>query len=91
MGAALDRLDLRVMVMVATRKSGQPAADLPQLGIPFDHPDGKELPDLVRRYALHKLEGMTPEQVAGYLPPAEAALDTVPVRAPGATASPACG
>jgi ATP-dependent Clp protease ATP-binding subunit ClpC len=77
-----EAVDLRVMLVVGTRASGQPAADLPQLGVRFDYPGAKELPDLVRRYALHKLEGMTPEQVAGYLPPAEADLDFVPVRVP---------
>jgi ATP-dependent Clp protease ATP-binding subunit ClpC len=86
---SVGAVDLRVLVVTATRASGQPAADLPQLGVRFDYPGPKELPDLIRRYALHKLEGLTPEQVAGYLPPADAALDALPVRVPPAAKGPA--
>jgi len=82
-----EAVDLRVLVVVAARASGQPAADLPQLGIRFDYPDAKDLPDLVRRYALHKLEGLTPQQVAGFLPPADAEVDGIPVRIPAAGAA----
>jgi len=82
-----EAVDLRVLVVVAVRASGQPAADLPQLGIRFDYPDAKDLPDLVRRYALHKLEGLTPQQVAGFLPPADAEVDGIPVRIPASGAA----
>ncbi|MFO0798408.1 MAG: AAA family ATPase [Gemmataceae bacterium] len=75
-----EAVDLRVLVVTAVRASGQPAADLPQLGYRFDYPDAKELADLVRRYTLQKLEGLTPAQVAGFLPPADAELDTLQVR-----------
>ena len=44
-------------------------ADLPLLGVRFDYPNGRELPDLVRRYALQKLEGLPPQDVSRYLPP----------------------
>src|SRR5205814_1058245 len=77
-----SRVEVRVPVVVGTRASGQPTADLPLLGIRFDYPNRTHLPQLVQRYVLQKLEGLTPEQLAAYLPPAEVELAEVVVPVP---------
>ena len=73
---------LKVTCVTGVRESGQPAADLPLLGIRFDYNTAAELPDLVRRYVLQKLEGLTPEEVSRFLPPVSVELADLPVRVP---------
>jgi ATP-dependent Clp protease ATP-binding subunit ClpC len=73
---------VRVACVLGTRESGQPAADLPLLGIRFDYANPADLPDLVRRYVLQKLEGLSPQDVNRYLPPADVELVEVAVRVP---------
>ncbi len=75
-------VSVAIACVVGTRASGQPTADLPLLGIRFDYPNRTELKDLVRRYALQKLEGLPPEDVARYLPPASVELIEVTVPIP---------
>ena len=75
-------VEIRVPVVVGTRESGQNTADLPLLGFRFDYPNRTHLPQLVERYVLQRLEGMTPEQLGAYLPPAEVELIEVVVPVP---------
>ncbi len=81
-------VSVRVPCVVGTRRSGQFAAELPLLGISFDYPGRMELQKLVERYVSQKLEGLTPEQLASYLPPVHAELlelaIPVPKEPPGA-------
>ncbi len=73
---------LAVPCVVGTRGSGQPTADLPLVGIRFDYPNRSELGDLVRRYALQKLEGITPAELARFLHPADVELIEIAVAVP---------
>lgn len=75
-------VEIRVPVVVGTRASGQPTADLPLLDIRFDYPNRTHLQQLVERYVSQKLEGLTPQQLAAYLPPAEVELTDVVVSVP---------
>jgi ATP-dependent Clp protease ATP-binding subunit ClpC len=75
-------VEMRVPVVVGTRFSGQPTADLPLLGIRFDYPNRTHLPQLVERYVLQKLEGLTPAELAAHLPPPEVELAEVVVSIP---------
>jgi ATP-dependent Clp protease ATP-binding subunit ClpC len=81
-------IELRVPVVVGTRFSGQPTADLPLLGIRFDYPNRTHLPQLVERYVLQKLEGLTPAALAAHLPPPEVELAEVVVSVPRDSANP---
>ncbi|MCE9563091.1 MAG: AAA family ATPase [Planctomycetes bacterium] len=85
---AESSVEVRVPVVVGTRESGQPTADLPLLGIRFDYPNRTHLPQLVERYVLQKLEGLTPEQLGAYLPPVEVELSEIVVAVPREFASP---
>ena len=73
---------LAVPCVVGVRASGQPAAELPLLDVRFDYPNAGQLKELVLRYAAQKLEGLSPEQLARYLPPVHVELDelAIPVR-----------
>ncbi len=51
------------------RKSGQFTADLPLLELRFEYANRTELDKLVERYVSQKLEGLTPAQLAAFLPP----------------------
>ena len=73
---------VRVPVVVGTRASGQPTADVPLLDLRFDYPNRTQLPQLVERYVSQKLEGLTPEELGGYLPPAEVELEEIVVSIP---------
>jgi ATP-dependent Clp protease ATP-binding subunit ClpC len=75
-------VDVPIPCVVGTRESGQPTADLPLLGVRFDYPGRTELKDLVRRYALQKLEGLPPHELARFLPPASAELVEIAVPVP---------
>jgi ATP-dependent Clp protease ATP-binding subunit ClpC len=79
---AESAVEVPVPVVVGTRESGQPTADLPLLGIRFDYPNRTHLPQLVERYVLQALEGKTPEQLGAFLPPAEVQLADVVVSIP---------
>src|SRR5207248_10567154 len=75
-------VEVPIPCVVGTRESGQPTADLPLLGVRFDYPGRTELKDLVRRYALQKLEGLPPHELARFLPPASAELAEIAVPVP---------
>ncbi|HEV3385141.1 MAG TPA: ATP-dependent Clp protease ATP-binding subunit, partial [Gemmata sp.] len=82
------QVEVRVPIVVGTRANGQPTADIPLLGIQFDYPNRTHLPQLVERYVLQKLEGLTPEELGAYLPPAEVELTDVVVPVPREAADP---
>ncbi len=83
-----ESVEVRVPVIVGTRESGQPTADLPLLGIRFDYPNRTHLPQLVERYVLQKLEGMTPAELGRFLPPTEVELAQLVVPVPRESANP---
>ena len=77
-----SKVEVRIPVVVGVRASGQPTADLPLLGIRFDYPNPTHLHQLVERYVLQKLEGLTPEKLGAFLPPAEVELESIVVPMP---------
>lgn len=76
-----------VPCVVGTRASGQPTAELPLLDVRFDYANRAELKDLVRRYALQKLQGLVPEELSRYLHPAAAELVDITVPVPRDTSN----
>jgi ATP-dependent Clp protease ATP-binding subunit ClpC len=75
-------IGVRVPCVFGTRESGQPTVDLPLLGIRFDYTNAKDVPDLVRRAVLQKLEGLAPHNLNRYLPPSDVELVELAVRVP---------
>jgi ATP-dependent Clp protease ATP-binding subunit ClpC len=73
---------VRVPCVVGSRKSGQFTADLPLLAIRFEYANRTELDKLVERYVSQKLEGLTPAEVAAFLPPAHVELLEIVVPVP---------
>jgi ATP-dependent Clp protease ATP-binding subunit ClpC len=78
---------VKVLCVTGTRANGQPTACLPLLNVRFDYPDAGQLADLIRRYALQRLEGLTPEELSWYLPPPHAELAEIVVRGPAVDAA----
>jgi ATP-dependent Clp protease ATP-binding subunit ClpC len=81
-------VEVRVPVVVGTRRSGQPTADLPLLGIRFDYPSRTHLQQLVERYVLQQLEGLTPAELGAFLPPVEVQLAEIVVPIPRVFSNP---
>ena len=75
-------IPVRVHCVTGVQESGQHIASIPLLGIRFTLHDPEALKDLVTRYVVQKLEGLTPEAVARCLPPAHVELSDVIVRVP---------
>lgn len=73
---------VRVHCVTGKQQSGQQVASIPLLGIRFTIHESGSLKDLVNRYVVQKLEGLTPQQVARCLPPAQVELTDVVVRVP---------
>jgi ATP-dependent Clp protease ATP-binding subunit ClpC len=57
-------------------------AELPLLRASFYYYEEKSLPELVARYAQEQLKGLTPRDVAAFLPPQQVDLRTLVVRIP---------
>jgi ATP-dependent Clp protease ATP-binding subunit ClpC len=75
-----DSLNLRVPCVHGIQESGLLVATLPLLGIRFYYHEENTLKELATRYAVQKLEGLTPAQLARFLPPAEFALEQIALR-----------
>ena len=73
---------VRVHCVTGVQQSGQQIASIPLLGIRFTLHDPAALRELVTRYVVQKLEGLTPEAVARCLAPSHAELSDVIVRIP---------
>src|SRR5439155_885518 len=58
---------VRVPCVTGTQASGQRLASLPLLGLRFTYHEEAALKTLAQRYALQKLEGLTPEELARHL------------------------
>jgi ATP-dependent Clp protease ATP-binding subunit ClpC len=68
---------LRVPCVAGRQEDGLQVGALPTLGIRFYYYEQESLKDLVIHYVQEKLKGMTPQQIARYLPPRSAMIDEV--------------
>ncbi|WP_020475311.1 AAA family ATPase [Zavarzinella formosa] len=75
-------IPVRVQCITGVQDSGQRVASIPLLGIRFTYHNADDLKNLVTRYVIQKLEGLTPEAVARCLSPAHVELSDVVVRVP---------
>jgi ATP-dependent Clp protease ATP-binding subunit ClpC len=73
---------VRVPCVTGTQASGQRLASLPLLGLRFTYHEEAALKGLAQRYALQKLEGLTPQELARHLAPPHVELAEVVVRLP---------
>jgi ATP-dependent Clp protease ATP-binding subunit ClpC len=73
-------LTLPVHCVAGRLATGLLVAALPLLGVRFYYHETDALKGLIRRYAEQELRGMTPRDLARYLPPPAVALDEVLVR-----------
>jgi ATP-dependent Clp protease ATP-binding subunit ClpC len=78
---------VRVPCVTGRQASGQRLASLPLLGLRFTYHEPESLKALAQRYALQKLEGLTPKELARYLALPHAELADVVVRIPRETAT----
>jgi ATP-dependent Clp protease ATP-binding subunit ClpC len=75
-------IPIKVICITGQRASGQPAADLPTLGIRFDYPRPEELRGLVHRYVAQRLEGLSPQDLISFFPPQFVELSNLTIRIP---------
>ena len=73
---------VRVPCVTGTQASGQRLASLPLLGLRFTYHEPQSLRGLVQRYALQKLEGLAPQDLARHLALPHVELADVVVRLP---------
>jgi ATP-dependent Clp protease ATP-binding subunit ClpC len=73
---------VRVPCVTGTQSSGQRLASLPLLGLRFTFHEEASLKTLAQRYALQKLEGLTPQELARHLALPHVELADVVVRLP---------
>jgi ATP-dependent Clp protease ATP-binding subunit ClpC len=73
---------VRVPCVTGVQASGQRLASLPLLGLRFTYHEPATLKGLVQRYALQKLEGLTPRELARHLALPHVELADVVVRLP---------
>jgi ATP-dependent Clp protease ATP-binding subunit ClpC len=73
---------IRVPCVTGKQASGQRLASLPLLGIRFAYHEKDSLKNLVQRYVLQKLEGLTPQELARHLALPHVELTDVVVRLP---------
>jgi ATP-dependent Clp protease ATP-binding subunit ClpC len=73
---------VRVPCVIGTQASGQRLASLPLLGLRFTYHEDAGLKGLAQRYALQKLEGLTPQELARHLALPHVELAEVVVRLP---------
>jgi ATP-dependent Clp protease ATP-binding subunit ClpC len=78
--ACTDSLTLPVHVVSGKLTSGLHVAALPLLGVRFYYHAEDALKELVRRHTQLALKGMTPRDLARFLPPPSARLEEVVVR-----------
>lgn len=78
--ACRDALTLRAHCVAGKLQSGLLVAALPLLGVRFYYHEEGAFKELVRRYVQESLKGLTPQQLAAYLAPAEVRLDDVVIR-----------
>jgi ATP-dependent Clp protease ATP-binding subunit ClpC len=78
--ACRDPLTLRVHCVAGKLTSGLLVAALPLLGVRFYYHEEDAFTELVRRYAQQALKGLTPQELAAFLPPAAVRLEEVVIR-----------
>lgn len=77
-----ETFSLLVHCVHGRQERGTYFAELPLLQTTFYYYEERSLPELIVRYAQEQLKGMTPREVAAYLPPQQVALRTLIVRLP---------
>ena len=77
-----DTFALLVHCVHGRQERGMFYAELPLLRTSFYYYEQRSLPELVARYAQEQLKGMTPRQIAAFLPPQQVELRTLVVRLP---------
>lgn len=75
-----ETLWLRVPCVIGQQENGLPACALPHLGLRFTYQDAAGLKDLVSHYVKEALQGFSPLQLAGCLPPKNCRLENLVVR-----------
>jgi ATP-dependent Clp protease ATP-binding subunit ClpC len=75
-------ITVRVPCVTGRQASGQRLASLPLLGSRFTYHEPASLKSLAQRYALQKLEGLTPQELARHLALPHVELADVVVRIP---------
>ena len=78
--ACLEPLTLTVHYVAGRLVSGLSVAALPLIGVRFYYHESDSLKALVTRYTQQALKGMTPGEVARFLPPPLVRLEAVTVR-----------
>ncbi|HZS03909.1 MAG TPA: AAA family ATPase [Blastocatellia bacterium] len=74
-----ESIALRVPCVYGKQEGGMLVCALPTLGIQFYYYEQQTLKELVTHYAQEKLKGLTPQQVARFLPPKNAALEELTI------------
>jgi ATP-dependent Clp protease ATP-binding subunit ClpC len=77
-----ESFPLKVICVHGRQERGVFFAELPLLGSSFYYYDERTLPDLIQRSAQEQLKGLTPRDLAAYLPPDQVELRTLVVRLP---------
>jgi ATP-dependent Clp protease ATP-binding subunit ClpC len=75
-----DVLSLRVCGVTGRQEQGLFICALPLLGTRFFYSDPATLRSLAIQYAQEQLNGMTPQQLSRYLPPAAVEVDEIVIR-----------
>ncbi|MDG2125738.1 MAG: hypothetical protein P8J87_18705, partial [Verrucomicrobiales bacterium] len=75
-----DPLTLKLPCAVGRREGGMLAAVLPTVDVVFDFADSTSFENLVQHYVRHQLAGLSPRDLAPFLPPADAWIETLTVR-----------
>jgi ATP-dependent Clp protease ATP-binding subunit ClpC len=78
--ACADSLTLPVHVVSGRLTSGLRVAALPLIGVRFYYHEQDALKEMVRRYTQQALKGLSPRDLAGFLPPAVVRLEEVVIR-----------
>lgn len=77
-----ETFSLNVHCVFGRQARGVFFASMPLLKSEFYYYEEKSLPDLVSRYAQEQLKGLTPREIAAFLPPQSVELRTLVIRVP---------
>lgn len=72
-----DEIALRVPCVTGRQSGGMLICAMPTLALKFFYYESDAFKDLVRHYVQEKFKGMSPQQVARFLPPKEIRLDEI--------------
>jgi ATP-dependent Clp protease ATP-binding subunit ClpC len=78
-----DTIWLRVPCVTGRQENGMLLCSVPHLGLRFNYPNPADLKALIGHYVKEALQGHSPMQLAGRLPPQNCKLDEIVLRDPG--------